>query len=89
MSLQNDVLAGFGLFARLHAVLHVNENVLTFEGGGVIDLDVLYTGIITNTIASTSISSASMIITKVETGSSCPFILFYATQRLNLLFYVY
>lgn len=44
MSLQNDVLAGFGLFARLHAVLHVNENVLTFEGGGVIDLDVLRIG---------------------------------------------
>lgn len=74
VAVQNDVLAGFGLLAKVQSVLHVNSNALTLEEGGVIELEVFEIGIITNTTTKTKISNPSIIIIKVEIGSPCPFI---------------
>ncbi len=72
--MQNEVLAGFGLLARLQSVLQVNSNELTFEAGGFIELEVFEIGKMTKITTKTKISRPNNIIINVETGSPCPFI---------------
>jgi len=71
---QKEVLAGFGLLAKLQSVLQVNSNELTFEAGGFIEFEVFEIGKITNITTKTKISRPNNIIINVETGSPCPFI---------------
>jgi hypothetical protein len=74
VAVQKDVLAGFGLLAKLQSVLQVNSNALTFEAGGFIELEVFAIGRMTNITTITNISIPNMIIINVEIGSPCPFI---------------
>ena len=74
VAVQKEVLAGFGLFARLQSVLHSNSNALTLEAGGFIEPEVLEIGKITNITTKTKISKPNIIIINVEIGSPCPFI---------------